>query len=68
VTFEATRAEVAQRDAQDEGRAIAPLRRADDAVLVDSTGLDLEGVVAKIVEVVQAKVPDLAHGSKGEER
>lgn len=65
VTFEATRAEVAQRDAQDEGRSIAPLRRADDAVLVDSTGLDLDGVVAKVVEVVRASVPDLSPGAPG---
>jgi cytidylate kinase len=59
VSFEATRAEVAQRDAQDEGRAIAPLRKADDAVLIDTTGLDIEKVVAKIADVVVAAVPSL---------
>ncbi len=56
VSLEATRQEVIQRDAQDEGRAIAPLRRADDAILVDSTGLDLEGVVDKAVDLVRARL------------
>ncbi len=54
-TFEATRAEVEQRDAQDQSRAIAPLRQADDAVLVDTTGLDLEAVVARCLELAHAR-------------
>lgn len=64
VTFEATRAEVAQRDAQDEGRAIAPLRRADDAHLVDTTGLDLDAVVARVASTIVAALPSLAGASR----
>ncbi|MGZ3418229.1 MAG: (d)CMP kinase [Polyangiales bacterium] len=55
VTLEETRAEVIQRDDQDSKRAIAPLRRADDAVLVDSSEIDLEGTVARILTIVREK-------------
>lgn len=62
-TFEATRAEVEQRDAQDQSRAIAPLRQADDAVLVDTTGLDLDAVVAHCLELARAR--NLPRGQAG---
>lgn len=51
VTFEQTRDEVASRDRQDEQRAIAPLRRADDALLVDTSSLDGDGAVARCLEL-----------------
>ena len=38
-----------RRDAQDASRAAAPLRPADDAVFVDSSGLTVEEVCARIV-------------------
>ena len=38
-------AEIEARDAQDMNRAIAPLRQAPDATLVDATSLTLEGAV-----------------------
>lgn len=41
--FETVLHDVKQRDRQDMERETAPLRRADDAVLVDTTGVDLEG-------------------------
>jgi cytidylate kinase len=44
-TVDATLAEVLRRDAYDSGRAASPLRRADDAVEVDTTTLDIEGVL-----------------------
>lgn len=56
VDFAATRADVVQRDAQDEGRAIAPLRRADDAVLLDSSTLTLDETVARVLEIVSEKI------------
>jgi cytidylate kinase len=40
-----TLAEVKRRDAQDEGRAVAPLKPAPDAVLVDSSSTPIDGVV-----------------------
>lgn len=47
--------EIAQRDAQDSQRQISPLRRAADAVVIDSDGLDVDGVVERIVAAWQAR-------------
>jgi cytidylate kinase len=46
VTLEDTLADVKVRDARDEGRAIAPLKQADDAILVDSSRLSIDETVA----------------------
>ena len=48
--------DVQQRDYQDSYREIAPLKQAKDAVLVDTSELDIEGVVAAIKAIVQEKV------------
>ena len=40
-----TLADVEQRDSQDSTRAVAPLRQADDALLVDSSGTGIDDVV-----------------------
>jgi len=53
-TFEQVLANVNQRDAQDTGRAIAPLVAADDAVVVDSTKLSVDQVVQTIVDLARA--------------
>ena len=47
--FAGVRAELAARDAQDSGRAAAPLRRAVDAVVVDTTGRSIDAVVAEVL-------------------
>lgn len=47
-TFEVVLGEVRARDAQDEGRAVAPLRPAEDACVIDSSVLTVDEVVAKI--------------------
>jgi cytidylate kinase len=44
--------EIAQRDARDAGRSVAPLRPAEDARIVDSTGMTPDDVVARILEWV----------------
>ncbi len=49
----AVRAEVARRDRQDRGRAIAPLVCPADAVVVDTTGLGEDVVVERLVEAVE---------------
>jgi cytidylate kinase len=51
--LEGVRDEVARRDRQDIGRAIAPLIRPRDAVLVDTTGLAEAEVVERLVDVVE---------------
>lgn len=48
-------ADIAQRDQRDSQRDVAPLRAADDAVLVDTTGRTIEDVVASIVALVEAR-------------
>jgi cytidylate kinase len=48
---------IRERDAMDRERAIAPLRPADDAVIVDTSELDIEGVFAVLMTHVERKVP-----------
>jgi cytidylate kinase len=49
VSLAALSREIAARDAQDAGRAVAPLKAADDALLLDSTGLSVGEVVERIL-------------------
>ena len=48
--------EIQQRDYQDMNRAIAPLKQARDAVKVDTSNLDIEGVVEAIKTIVKEKI------------
>ena len=48
--------EIQQRDYQDSHREIAPLKQAKDAVLVDTSNLDIDGVVAAIRDIVGKKI------------
>lgn len=47
-------AEVVERDRRDRSRQAAPLRRAEDAVLADTTGLDLEESFQLLLEIVRS--------------
>jgi cytidylate kinase len=51
------RIEVEERDRRDAGRAVAPMRAADDAVVVDTDGIDLPGVVAEVLRLVRGATP-----------
>ena len=53
--FEAVLAELVARDARDSGRAVAPLRRAEDAVEIDSSGLNPGEVMERMLAVVRAR-------------
>jgi len=55
-TFERTLEAVIARDRQDETRAVAPLRKADDAIVVDSTAWDPQTTAARALEIVRAKL------------
>ncbi|MEV4419099.1 (d)CMP kinase [Patulibacter sp. NPDC049589] len=44
-------ADLRERDRRDSTREASPLRQADDAVLVDTTGLDIDEVVFRIAEL-----------------
>ena len=43
--------EIAERDARDSTRAVAPLVPAPDAEVIDSTGLSIEEVAARVIEL-----------------
>ena len=44
---------IKDRDKRDSTREIAPLKRADDAIYIDSTNLNINEVVDKIVEIIK---------------
>ena len=53
VTLSGLQREIEARDARDASRAVAPLKPAADAVLVDTTGMPIADVVAKVLAVVR---------------
>ena len=48
--------QIAERDARDRGRAESPLLQASDAVYLDTTGLSLDQVEARILAIVHERV------------
>ena len=56
VTFEQVLEALKKRDLQDSTRAAAPLKPAEDAILVDTTELDFQQTVTHILEIVQEKL------------
>jgi CMP/dCMP kinase len=54
VSFESVLEDLLIRDARDVARSIAPLKPADDAVLIDTTGLSIDQVVEQLVERIIA--------------
>ena len=55
--FEQTLKDIQQRDYQDTHREVAPLKMSRDSIKVDTSELDIDGVVAAIKEIVAKKVP-----------
>jgi cytidylate kinase len=45
-----------RRDKDDTERTLAPLRAADDAIRVDTTGMELDAVIERCVELANAKL------------
>ena len=54
-SLEAVLAQVRARDARDTGRADAPLRPAEDAVMLDTSEMSIEQAVARAVAVIAAR-------------
>jgi len=54
-TLEQIEQEIRQRDANDSGRDVAPLKPAEDAVIIDSTTMDAHQVVEKILSYIEKK-------------
>jgi len=51
------RKEMDERDSRDRNREVAPLRPADDAMVVDSTSMGIDEVVALIVNEIRVRIP-----------
>lgn len=56
VDLEELEAEIIARDAQDSTRAISPLKRADDAVEIDTSFMSIEEVLSTIKRYMQEKI------------
>jgi cytidylate kinase len=54
-TLDATKQDVERRDRLDSSRAASPLQPADDAVWLDTTHLDIAGVLDRILEIVDER-------------
>jgi cytidylate kinase len=55
VTMDSLLRDIRERDARDAGRAAAPLRPADDAVLLDTTELTIDEVVSRVLSLWQER-------------
>ncbi|MGD0552603.1 MAG: (d)CMP kinase [Sedimentisphaerales bacterium] len=54
-TDDEIRQAILKRDQSDENRTVGPLKPADDAIIVDTTGLSIDEVVEKLVDCVKQK-------------
>ena len=57
VVLEQVLKDIQQRDYQDTHREIAPLKMARDSVKLDTSDLDIEGVLAAMQEIIKEKIP-----------
>jgi cytidylate kinase len=56
VSLDALEAEIKQRDEEDMTRAVSPLRKADDAIVFDTSSLTIEEQVERIYELALEKI------------
>ncbi|OOW67577.1 cytidylate kinase [Xanthomonas axonopodis pv. melhusii] len=57
VIFDDLLREIMARDARDAQRVVAPLRPAEDAVLIDTSGMGIEDVVQRVVGLLAGRTP-----------
>ena len=53
VSLEETLREMEERDKRDRERDLAPLRKAEDAVAIDSSALDADGVAERVIQAIR---------------
>lgn len=53
--FEEVLRDVQERDYNDSHRAVAPLKQAEDAVLLDTTGITLEESVSRLIQCIKER-------------
>ena len=56
VNYEQVLKDIQQRDHQDSTRAVAPLKQAADAVLLDTSDMDIDAVLAAMKKLVEEKI------------
>lgn len=52
VVFDEIKSDVKKRDDSDMSRKVAPLKKAEDAICIDTTGMSIEEVVGKIISYI----------------
>lgn len=57
-SFETVLADILARDERDSGRAAAPLRRAEDADLLDTSDMGIDAAVQRAIALVEARAAD----------
>ncbi|MCL1498029.1 (d)CMP kinase [Xanthomonas nasturtii] len=57
VIFDDLLREIMARDARDAQRVVAPLRQAEDAVLIDTSGIGIEDVVQRVFGLLADRMP-----------
>jgi len=67
-TYEQVLEDIKQRDYNDTHRDIAPLKKADDAIEVDSTNMTLDEVISTIVKIIEDKTAGEGGGDDGEKK
>ncbi len=62
VSLSALVQDIAQRDARDSSRSVSPLIPAPDAVIVDTSEMDITQVINHVQEIVRRALPDVTLG------
>lgn len=57
VSIDGLSQEIRERDLRDSNRPVAPLRPAEDAITLDSTGLTIEQVVGQVLALARSRLP-----------
>ena len=52
--------EIAERDKRDSTRSVSPLKPAEDAIVIDTSTLDVKGVIEEISKLVVDRMPNLS--------
>ncbi len=52
--------EIAERDKRDSTRSVSPLKPAEDAIVIDTSTLDVRGVIEEISKLVVDRIPNLS--------
>ncbi|HFQ4903795.1 TPA: (d)CMP kinase [Vibrio vulnificus] len=64
VRFDDLLSEIQERDDRDRNRPVAPLRPAEDALVLDSTSMSIDEVVEKALQYIESKLAELFHSGR----